>query len=114
MSLSLKLEEKNKNWIENNHNHRIMKDVATKADTKSKEKDYQNTVFSDLTFTVAAAPAQVQSQYGAATSSIPYDPTIKGIFAAAGAKIQVSESATTSDTYNVTLEIPKSQVVTMP
>ena len=39
MDLSLKLDEKNKNWREKNHYGRTLKDDTTKADTKSKELD---------------------------------------------------------------------------
>ena len=66
--------------------------------------------FSDLTFTVAAAPARVQSHPASATTPISEDPTIKGIFAAAGARMQVSAAATPSAINTVTINIPKSQV----
>ena len=40
--------------------HRTLKAAATNTDTKSEEADDSKTVFSDLIFTVAAAPYQVQ------------------------------------------------------
>ena len=110
MDLSLKLDEKNKNWREKNHYGRTLKDDTTKADTKSKELEAYNTVFSDLTFTAADAPDRVQSNSDSATSAIPEYPTIKGIFAATGAWMQALAVARKSDTDIVTLEIPKSQV----
>ena len=67
-------------------------------------------VFSDLTFTSTAAPARVQSHPASATTPISEDPTIKGIFAAAGARMQVSAAATPSAINTVTIKIPKSQV----
>ena len=67
-------------------------------------------MFSDLIFTVVVAPAQVQSHPASATSSIPEDPTIKGIFYAADAHTKVSATTTTSDTDTVTLVIPNYQV----
>ena len=57
MGLSLKPDKKNKNFRENKNDHITLKDSATKADTKSEEADDSKTVFSDLTFVVAAAPA---------------------------------------------------------
>ena len=56
MGLSLKSDEKNKNCREKNFECRTLKDAGTKADTKSEEVDGYNTVFSDLIFTIAAAP----------------------------------------------------------
>ena len=75
--------------------------------------DDSNTVFSYLTSMVKVAPDRVHSNSASATSAILEDPTIKGIFADAGARIQVSATATTSDTYTITLVIPKSQVAMM-
>ena len=59
VGLSLNMNEKNKKWRENKNNHINLKDSSTKADTKSEEAGDSNTVFSDLTFTVAADPYQV-------------------------------------------------------
>ena len=59
MGLSLNMDEKNKNFMENKNCHRNLKASSTKDDTKSEEADYSKTVFSDLTFTVASAPDQV-------------------------------------------------------
>ena len=70
-------------------------------------------MFIDLTFMVATPPAQVQSHSTSATSAIPEDTTIKGIFVAVGAQMRVLVAATKSDTDTVNLEIPKSQVYMM-
>ena len=110
MGLSLKPDKENKNWREDNFNLRTLKSLATKANIKSEEADDSNTVFSDPTFTIAYAPTWVQSHSASATWFIPYYPTIKDIFSAAGAWMQVLASATTSDIYTVTIEIPKSQI----
>ena len=59
MGLSLNLNDKNKKRRENKNYHINLKDSSTKADTKSEEAGDSNTVFSDLTFTVAADPYQV-------------------------------------------------------
>ena len=59
MEISLHLDEKNKNRRENKNDHITLKDSSTKANTKLKESDDSNTVFSDLTYTVTAAPYQV-------------------------------------------------------
>ena len=67
-------------------------------------------MFSDLTFTVAAFPYQVQSYSASDTSAIPEYPTIKGIFYAKGAWIQLPETTVTINTDTVTLVIPKYQV----
>ena len=67
-------------------------------------------MFSDLTFTVTDAPSRVQSHSSSSTLTISYYTTIKGIFAAATARMQVLVVATTSDIDTATIEIPKSQV----
>ena len=59
MGLSLNLDENNRNWRENKNDHITLKAYSTKAETNSEEADHSNTVFSDLAFTVAAAPYQV-------------------------------------------------------
>ena len=59
MGISLKPDQKDKNWGEKKNDHRNLKIASTKADTKSEEAGDSNTVFSDLTFTVAADPYQV-------------------------------------------------------
>ena len=87
-----------------------LKDTATNADTKSEEADDSKTVFSDLTFTVAASPAQVKLFSASAKLAIPDDPNIQGIFDAAGAQMKVLATTTTSETDTVSLVIPKSQV----
>ena len=110
MGLSLKPYDNNKNWRENKNNRRTLKYSATKADTESEEADYSSTVFSDLTFTVAAASDQVQSYTTSAISAITEDTTIKGIFNAIYSQIQVSGTTTTSDTETVTLVIPNPRV----
>ena len=58
VGLSLNRNDKNKKRKENKNEHINLKDSSTKADTKSEEAGDSNTVFSDLTFTVAAAPYQ--------------------------------------------------------
>ena len=65
-------------------------------------------VFSDITLTVAAAPDRVQSHSVSATTSITEDPTIKSIFAASGARMQVSVATTQSAIDTITIKIPKS------
>ena len=67
MSLSLKPDDKNKNCRENNSDCRTLKDAATKDDNNSEEADDYNTVFSELTFTVVAAPGRIQSHSASAT-----------------------------------------------
>ena len=81
--------------------------------TKSEEADDSKTVFSDLIFTVAANPYQVQLQSTLATLDIQEDNTIKFIFSVAGAWMQVQATTTTSNTYTVNLLIPKFQVAMM-
>ena len=58
--------------------------------------DDSKSVFIDLTFTVAAASARVQPHSASATTYIPEDTNIKGIFAATGARMKVSAAATPS------------------
>ena len=110
MRLSLNTDEENKNWSENNCNRINLKDAKTKADTNTKEEEDSKTVLSDLTFTVAAAPAQVKFHNTPATSAIPEHHTIKGIFDDLGAWMKVSATATKSDIDTVTIVIPKYQV----
>ena len=110
MGISLKTDQKDKNWGEKKNDHINLKIASTKADTKSEEAYDSKTVVSDLRFTVAASPAQVQLHSASAKSAIPEDTTIKGIFSAASSRIQVSVATTTSNTNTVTLVIPKSQV----
>ena len=110
MGLSLNMDEKNKNWRENKNGHRTLKAFSTKADTNLEEADDSKTVLSDLTFTVADAPYQVELHSASDTSTVPENTTIQGIFAAAGAWIQASTNTTTSDTYTITLLIRKYQV----
>ena len=69
--LSLKPDEKNKNWVENNRDRRSLNAAATKAYTKSEDEYDPKTLFSDLTFTIADAPSKVQSHSASDTSSIP-------------------------------------------
>ena len=87
---------KTKNRQENNREHVVIKAAATNTETKSKEADYPKLVFSDLTFTVPAAPDKVQAHYALSTTctAIAEEPTIKGICAAAGAHMQVSAAST--------------------
>ena len=59
MGMSLNMDENNNNCMENKYCHRTLKASSTKADTKSEEANDSNTVFSDLTFTVTAAPYQM-------------------------------------------------------
>ena len=110
MGLSIKPYEKNKNWREKKNDCRTLKSSATKADTKSEEVDYSNTVFRDLPFTVAAASNQVQLHSASDISAITEDPTIKGIFNAAYSQMQVLGTTTTSDIETVTLVIPNPRV----
>ena len=69
----------------------------------------------DLTFTVAVAPttAQAYSSSAATVTVIPEDPTIKGVFADSGARMQVLATAGPYSVDTVTAEIPKSQVATL-
>ena len=110
IGLSLKPDEKNKNWREKKNDHRNLKASVTNNDANSDEADDSKTVFSDLIFMIAAAPDQVQSHSASAASDIPEDPTIKDIFASAGAQMQVLVTKTTSNIDTVTLVIPNSQV----
>ena len=110
IGLSIKPAEKNKNWREKKNERRNLKASAIKTDTKSGEADYSKTVFSDLIFKVTSDPYQVQSHSDSATSVIPEDPTIEGIFAAAYARMQVPVTTPTSNTDTVTLVIHKSLV----
>ena len=66
--------------------------------------------FSDLTFTIAASPDQVQSHSTSATSAIPYYSTIKGVFSAKVDWMKLLATTTTSDKETVSLVITKSQV----
>ena len=75
--------------------------------------DDSKSVFSDITFTVAATPYRVQAHYVLDTTSIPEDPTIKGNFAAAGAQMQMTAAETSSAINTFTIGIPKSQVAMM-
>ena len=72
--------------------------------------DDSKSVFSDLTFTVVSSPDRVKYHSVLDNISIPEDPTIKGIFAAAGNWMQVSAAATPSDIDKITIEILKYQV----
>ena len=96
MGPSLKSDEKKKNWRDKKNDRRNMKASATKTHTKSEEVDNSKIVFSDFTFVVTASPDKVQSHYASATSAIPEDPTIKDIFYATGAQMQVSATTSTS------------------
>ena len=100
---------KTKNWQEKNRERKYLKAAATKTETKSEEADDSKQVFSNLTFTVAATPAKVQSQYAWATTStaIPQDTTIKVILTAAGDRMQLSAAATYSAMYTIAIDIPK-------
>ena len=68
MRLSLKPDEDNKNWREKKNYHRTLKADETKPDTKSEEAGDPKTVFSDLTFMVAATLAQFQLHSDSVTS----------------------------------------------
>ena len=87
MGISLKPDDNNNNWREKKNDRRNLKATVTKIDTKSEEADDSKAVFSDLTFTVAAAPAQVQPHPASSTLAIPENPTIKVTFSATGARI---------------------------
>ena len=67
-------------------------------------------MFSDLTFTVAAAPDQVKLHSSSDTLAIPEDLINKGIFSAKSSQMNLSENTTISHTYTATLVIHKSQV----
>ena len=89
-----------------------LKAVATKTYPKAGYNDDTRSVFSDLTFIVTAAPT-TDKAYSTSTTTgkaIPEDTTIKGIFSAAGARIQVSADAALRSVDIITVEIPKSQV----
>ena len=88
----------NKNWQENNHERKSLKAVSINIETKSEEVDYYKSFSSDITFTIAAAPAKVQAHSASATTGTVINgyPTIKGIFAFVGAWMQVSYDATQS------------------
>ena len=90
----------------------------TKADPKSEDNDDTKLLFSELTFTVADSPAMAQAYLvsaamGTATSTIPEDPTIKGIFDAAGSWMQVSAATAPRSTDRIIDEIYQSQVAIM-
>ena len=72
--------------------------------------DNSKSLFSDLTLTVATAPDRVQSQSVSAITYIPEYTTIKGIFSAAGAHMQVSDYATSNAIEKITIDINKYQV----
>ena len=93
---------KKKNWQEKNRKRKTLKAASTKTETKSEEVDDSKSVFSDITFTVATASDIFQAHSVSDTISIPEDPTIKGIFPAAGAQMQVSADATPSDIDTIT------------
>ena len=103
MGISLKPDDKNKNWRDGKNNRINLKAVTTKSNNKLEEVDDSKIVFSDLTFTVAAYPAQVQTQSTRSTSAIPEDPTIKGIFSAAGAWMKMLATTTTRNTETLPL-----------
>ena len=90
----------------------------TKADPKSEDNDDTKSLFSELTFTVADSPAMAQAYLvsaamGTATSTIPEDPTIKGIFDAAGAWMKVSDDAAPLSTDIIIIKIPNSQATVL-
>ena len=64
----------------------------------------------DLTFTVTVAPDRVQSHSVLYITYTPDYTTIKYIFAAKGAHMQVLSAATPSSIDTITIEVPKSQV----
>ena len=103
---------KNKNQSEKGRDQKPLKFAATKTNPKSEENDDIRSVFSDLTFTVAAAPTSYQTylKSDATGTEIPEEPTIKGIFAAAGDGMQVPAGAAPHSMDKITVEIHKSQV----
>ena len=80
MGIPINPDKKNKNCREKKSNRINLKADATKAGTKSEEANDSNTVFSDITFTVTAAPAQVQAHSTSDTLDIPEDLLIKESF----------------------------------
>ena len=56
MGPSLKSYKEKNNCRDKNCDRRTLKAAVTKDDTKLEEADYSKTVFSNLTFMVAAAP----------------------------------------------------------
>ena len=101
---------KNKNLQENNCERKTLNGAATKTETKSKEVDDSKSVLCDLTWTFGAAPERVQSHYTLDTKYIIDDPTIKGILAATGARMKVSDAETPSAIDKIMTEISKFQV----
>ena len=89
--------------------------MATNTEPKSEGNDDTRLVFSNLKFTVVAAPttAQAYSASAATGTAIPEDPNIKGIFSASGAQMQVSAAAAPRSMDTITVEIPRSQVAMM-
>ena len=86
----------------------------TKANPKSEDNDDIRLLFSELIFTVADFPATdqaylVSAATGTATSTIPEDPTIKGIFDAAGAWMKVSDDAAPFSTDRIIIKITNFQ-----
>ena len=63
--------------------------------------------------TVAASPVRVQPHSVLATTYIPENPTIKGIFDTTGDWMQVSAAETPSDIGTITIDTTKSQVAIM-
>ena len=112
MDLSTNTDEssKNKNWRENNCERKTLKVEAIKTETKSEEVDDSKSVLSDLTFTFGSASDRVQEQPMSDTKSISENTTTKGILAAKGAQMQVSDTETPSAIDTITIEITKSQV----
>ena len=103
---------KNNNRRQNNYERKSLKPEVTKTESKSEEADDSKSVFSDVIFAVTSAPAKVQDHSALATTrtSIPKDPTIKGIYSDSVSWMQVSAAATHIAMETITIEIPKSQV----
>ena len=106
---------KTKTWRKKTRDRRSLKAAATNAQPEVEYNRDRNSVFSDPTFNVASALAAAQSYLVSAdtvtaTSTIPEDPTIKYIFAAAGSRMQVSSSAASRCTDIIIVKIPKYQV----
>ena len=109
MGMSLKTDEKNKNWMEKKNDRRNLKDAVNKDDTKLEGADGSNIMFIDLILKVASTPAQVKLHSASATMDIPDNSNIKGIFAAAGTQMHVLVTVTTTNTDTITIVIPKFQ-----
>ena len=86
--------------------------MATKTDPKVEGNYDSRSLFSDLTFIVKAPPTTSQDYSASAATdmTIPENSTIKVIFCAAGAQVQVSCPLAPRSMDTITVGIPRYQV----